>query len=159
MLEALKKNKEGWCEGGKGFCGLWNSFVKTISMTETYSCVGLTWGRAMDRSEKFWFHFINHRLLSWRPILCTPLCGNNLATHDHGWLCLSLLDYCVIDIVMGFLFVSGYPLIRSHVSFGGGVTGPTRISAMRCGLDLCFAIERAWPLLGLAHPGRDHFSR
>ena len=87
------------------------------------------------------------------------LCGNNLATHDLGWLCLSLLDCCVLTIVMDFLIMSGYLLIRSHVSFGGGVTGPILISAMRCGLDLCFAIERAWPLQGLAHPGRDHFSR
>ena len=103
VLEALKENKEDRCEGGMGFCGLWISFIKTISMTETYSSVELTWGRAVDRSENwFLFHFIHHRLLSWRPILCTPLCGNNLVTHDYGWLCLSLLDCCVLAIVTGF---------------------------------------------------------
>ena len=38
-------------------------------------------------------------------------------------------------------------------------TGPIPISAMGWRLDLCFAIERVWSLLGLAHPGRDPFSR
>ena len=30
-----------------------------------------------------------------------------------------------------------------RITVNDQVTGPTRISAMRCGLDLCFAIERA----------------
>ena len=55
--------------------------------------------------------------------------------------------------------MSGYLLARSHVSLGGGVTGPIFISAMGWRLDLCCAIEKVRSLLGLAHPGRDLLSR
>ena len=98
VLEALRGNKEDWCEGDEGSCGPWNPFIKITSMTKTSSCVGLTWGRAMGCSEEFRFHFIHLRLLSWRPILCVPSCGNDLAAHDLDQLCLSLLDFVYLPL-------------------------------------------------------------